>query len=607
MVNEDFEQVLGGRLLAWVGAVAVIAGFALLFAMGISRGWIGEGARTLMAAGVSLVLLLAGVWLQERRGAVQAARAAAATGICGLFMAATVASTVYDLVPTVAGLGLAFAVGASATVLALRWRSPLMAALGVAGAVLAPVLVGAPSTTTTIVFEAVAVASAVGVLLYARWDWLLLVVMALSAPQWLMWLFHTESAFAVIAVSVVFGVLYAAAALGFELRAPSSRLRLAALGVVTLNALMLGVAGWMRLKALDHADLALMWLAFLSVAHVTAGIAAQRAERITSDLPLVCFTLAVLLADVAFALTVDGPLRAIGFAAGGVVMALIASRHRGADGVLAQYGLGGHIAVSALQALHDVSAARAGDGSTAAAAIALVAVAVGCLLSARIAEEGHEIWRHVLDTAGLAALAGVAMLTLTGPALAIAFSAQAVALAKIGARRRDDLAEAASIVHLIAAFAYAVVAVVPPTGVAGDLVGALAGGGAVALATAACAVVWRRDEPGRRILALAAPVIGLYVASVVVASLGPDAQGQLLLSVLWSVCGVVALVVGLHRRDSAVRVGAWALLTLAAGKVFLYDLAALDSVYRVGSFIVLGLLLLVGALAYQRMRPPLTA
>src|SRR3954453_13209734 len=156
MVNEDFEQVLGGRVLAWVGAAAVVAGFTLLFAMGISRGWIGEGERTLMAGGVALGLLISGVWLHERRGRVQAARAAAATGVCGLFMAATVASAVYDLVPTVAGLGLAFATGALATILALRWESPLLGALGVAGAVIAPVLGGAPSTTTTIVFEAVA-------------------------------------------------------------------------------------------------------------------------------------------------------------------------------------------------------------------------------------------------------------------------------------------------------------------------------------------------------------------------------------------------------------------------------------------------------------------
>ena len=39
------------------------------------------------------------------------------------------------------------------------------------------------------------------------------------------------------------------------------------------------------------------------------------------------------------------------------------------------------------------------------------------------------------------------------------------------------------------------------------------------------------------------------------------------------------------------------------GKVFLYDLAALTSVYRVASFIGVGLLLLVAAFAYQRLRP----
>jgi len=35
-----------------------------------------------------------------------------------------------------------------------------------------------------------------------------------------------------------------------------------------------------------------------------------------------------------------------------------------------------------------------------------------------------------------------------------------------------------------------------------------------------------------------------------------------------------------------------------------YDLSTLTSIYRVISFIVLGLLLLAGAYAYQRSRPP---
>jgi uncharacterized membrane protein len=38
--------------------------------------------------------------------------------------------------------------------------------------------------------------------------------------------------------------------------------------------------------------------------------------------------------------------------------------------------------------------------------------------------------------------------------------------------------------------------------------------------------------------------------------------------------------------------------------VFLYDLSTLTSIYRLISFIVLGVLLLAAAFAYQRLRPP---
>jgi hypothetical protein len=67
------------------------------------------------------------------------------------------------------------------------------------------------------------------------------------------------------------------------------------------------------------------------------------------------------------------------------------------------------------------------------------------------------------------------------------------------------------------------------------------------------------------------------------------------------------------RRRSSSAYGAttacccWArslLLLVTVGKVFLYDLAALTALYRVGSFIGLGLLLLVAAGLWQRMRPP---
>ncbi|MEY2515000.1 MAG: hypothetical protein QOJ89_2358, partial [bacterium] len=86
--------------------------------------------------------------------------------------------------------------------------------------------------------------------------------------------------------------------------------------------------------------------------------------------------------------------------------------------------------------------------------------------------------------------------------------------------------------------------------------------------------------------------------------LGVRQLGQLLLSALWATTGLTALVVGLRRDDRALRLGSLALLLVTVAKVFLYDLAALTSLYRVGSFIGLGLLLLVAAGLWQRMRPP---
>jgi uncharacterized membrane protein len=57
--------------------------------------------------------------------------------------------------------------------------------------------------------------------------------------------------------------------------------------------------------------------------------------------------------------------------------------------------------------------------------------------------------------------------------------------------------------------------------------------------------------------------------------------------------------------EARARLGGLGVLALAVGKVFLVDLAHPDSMWRVGSFLAVGLLLLAGAFAYQRARVPL--
>ena len=77
----------------------------------------------------------------------------------------------------------------------------------------------------------------------------------------------------------------------------------------------------------------------------------------------------------------------------------------------------------------------------------------------------------------------------------------------------------------------------------------------------------------------------------------------MVLSVFWALAGVGTMVLGLRRDLGIVRIAGLALLGLAVAKVFLFDLATLTSVYRVVSLIGLGLLLLGGALVWQRLRP----
>jgi uncharacterized membrane protein len=89
-----------------------------------------------------------------------------------------------------------------------------------------------------------------------------------------------------------------------------------------------------------------------------------------------------------------------------------------------------------------------------------------------------------------------------------------------------------------------------------------------------------------------------------VLELGVRQQGQVLLSALWGLVGVGALIAGLRRKVLWLRSAALALLLTTVAKVFLYDLSTLTSLYRVVSFFVLGALLLAGAFAYQRLRPP---
>jgi len=77
---------------------------------------------------------------------------------------------------------------------------------------------------------------------------------------------------------------------------------------------------------------------------------------------------------------------------------------------------------------------------------------------------------------------------------------------------------------------------------------------------------------------------------------------QLALSGVWLLYSIILMTVGIWRRTTALRMMAMVLFGVTILKIFIYDLSFLETLYRIFSFIGLGLILLVVSYLYQRYK-----
>ncbi len=77
---------------------------------------------------------------------------------------------------------------------------------------------------------------------------------------------------------------------------------------------------------------------------------------------------------------------------------------------------------------------------------------------------------------------------------------------------------------------------------------------------------------------------------------------QLLLSASWLVYSIVLMAIGIWKRSRIVRIEAIVLFGISILKIFIYDLSFLDTLYRIFSFVGLGVMLLAVSYLYQRYR-----
>ena len=509
----DLEELLGGRLLAWVGGLAVLLGIVFFVAMAVRNGWIDEPTRVVLAILGSGALVGLGLYLFVTRGRTQAALAAVAAGLSGLYASDVAATRLYDLIDPVVGLASAGVVGALGTAIAVRWETRLVGALGILGAIGSPVLVGAETSGTTLAFMVIALVAAVGVLLWQRWDWLAAGAFVLSAPQLVVWLDanYEDHLALTLFVLALFWALYIAAAIGYEVRVPVSTLRASSAMLLLGDAVLTAGAGWLMLHERDYDHGATAWVVGAALAHLLLGGFGFR-QRMSREIASLVIAVGIGLSAIAVGLALDGPALVVGWSVEAAVLAWVASvtgERRATVGVAAFLALA---AVHILTIEAEPDSLYRGVEHLGEAAVALIVFAAAALVAARLVPESSRLLTEEVRLKAIIETAGAAAIVYLGSVAIV------------------DLTREAE--------------------------------------TAA--------EPGQ--------------------------TPQVLLSAYWALLGFGSLLYGLLRNERRLRLAGFALLAVAIAKVFIFDLSTLESIYRVLSFIALGLLLLAAAFAYQRIR-----
>jgi uncharacterized membrane protein len=201
--RENLEEKLFSRWFVWLGGVAVALSAVFLVRYSIEMGWLGPIVRCILGALLGLVLIAAGEFMRrhpisQAAGFVkppQVPPALTGAGVSALFVSIYAAYGLYGLLAPMAAFITLGVVWVLAMLLSIR-QGPFVAALGILGGFLVPILVqtGHPSAYGLFPYVLAVTGAALGVLRYMGWGWLAWGALAGAAGWPLLWLLDRPAA-----------------------------------------------------------------------------------------------------------------------------------------------------------------------------------------------------------------------------------------------------------------------------------------------------------------------------------------------------------------------------------------------------------------------------
>jgi uncharacterized membrane protein len=317
----SFEERFGTRWTVWVGGLALALGGIFLVHYSIEQGLIGPKLRLFFGALLAAALIGAGEWARRQEnlqdfGNLPSAHIPSILTAAGTTVAYAVVYAAYAIYEFL-NPGFAFVLlgaVALATLAAALLHGPALAALGLIGAYVTPLLVAStePNYWALYIYFAVVSAAAFTLARMRLWRWLALTAVGFGA-FWILpglhvtqvealgaHLFHVGAGFALVTAMIVSGLFYGPSADPGRIDGVSSL----ALSVYLAGALLLVLAS-------RHDPAALTVFTLLTVATVAI---AWRAEAAAAALPVAAMLAALVIFRWAFDAEIAGLIAAPGAA-----------------------------------------------------------------------------------------------------------------------------------------------------------------------------------------------------------------------------------------------------------------------------------------------------
>jgi uncharacterized membrane protein len=207
--KQEWEMLIGGKLLNRIGAFALILAVGFFFKYAVDRHWINEAVRVSVGGAFGFLLIGGGIWFERRKLQVFA-QGLIGAGVAILYLSVYATFNFYHLVPQLAAFALMSVVTALTLLLAIRYDSLAVSLLGWAGGFLTPLMLSTGETNAIGLFTYIALLDAGLLLLIVQKEkWILLQPLTLVATYALYFAWYSTSyTHAQLGVAAVFLTLF---------------------------------------------------------------------------------------------------------------------------------------------------------------------------------------------------------------------------------------------------------------------------------------------------------------------------------------------------------------------------------------------------------------